>query len=65
MSLFSVWTHKYLYLIPECWTILRELHDPIILDIATSVQIDKLESGAPPDQLVEGLVTDVDTALNM
>ena len=50
--------------IPEGGTILRELHDPVILDIATSMEIDKLQSRAPPDQLVEGLVTNVDTALH-
>ena len=51
-------------MIPEGGTVLRKLHDPVILDIATSVKIDKLQSGAPPDQLVEGLVTNVDTALH-
>ena len=49
---------------PEGGTVLRELHDPVILNIATSVEIDKLESGAAPDQLVEGLVTNMDTALH-
>ena len=49
---------------PEGGTVLRELHDPVILDIATSVKIDELESGAAPDKLVEGLVTNVDTALH-
>ena len=51
-------------MIPEGGTVLRELHDPVILNIATSVEIDELESGAAPDQLVESLVTNVDTALH-
>ena len=51
------------YFPPESGAVLRELHDPLILDIPASVEVDELEAGAAAHQLVESLVTHVEAAL--